>query len=85
MAPKRGYDILNYSDEEGPTPVPSSKRPRNNNGSSKGKPNSQNPAVDVTYGQRSMFPGLDGGTVPSDDDLEFEDDGAALAYLRSVR
>ncbi|KAK1750218.1 hypothetical protein QBC47DRAFT_394201 [Echria macrotheca] len=41
--------------------------------------------TDTTYGQRSMFPSLDAPTRPPDDDLECEDEGDALAYLRSVR
>jgi len=40
---------------------------------------------DATYGQRSVFSSLDQPTRPSDDDLEFEDESDALAYLRSVR
>ena len=42
-------------------------------------------AVDATYGQRSVFPSLGQSTVPIDDDLEFEDEQEALAYLQSVR
>jgi hypothetical protein len=44
------------------------------------------PKTDATYGQRSAFPGLDHpGHASDDDDLEFEDETDALAYLQSVR
>ncbi|KAJ2906550.1 V-SNARE [Zalerion maritima] len=50
--------------------------------SKKGKPGQ--PEVDPTYGQRCVLAGEDGG-VPSDDDLDCEDVGDAMAYLSSVR
>ena len=44
------------------------------------------PKTDATYGQRSAFPGLDHpGHASDDDDLEFEVETDALAYLQSVR
>ncbi|KAK0730006.1 hypothetical protein B0H67DRAFT_560480 [Lasiosphaeris hirsuta] len=43
------------------------------------------PKTDATYGQRAVFPSLDDPTHPSDEDLEFEDEADAIAYLRSVR
>ena len=47
-----------------------------------------NSGIDQTYGQRGAFGSLQDTTttVPSwDSDLDCEDDGDALAYLRSVR
>lgn len=41
--------------------------------------------VDETYGQRWAFGSLNATTVPNDDDLDWEDEGDALAYLKSVR
>jgi len=41
--------------------------------------------VDATYGQRAVFPSIGQSTVPVDEDLEFEDEREALAYLQSVR
>ncbi|ORY60500.1 uncharacterized protein BCR38DRAFT_441297 [Pseudomassariella vexata] len=41
--------------------------------------------TDPTYGQRGAFGNLDHATVPSDDDLNWEDDTDALAYLKTVR
>ncbi|KUJ13721.1 uncharacterized protein LY89DRAFT_720948 [Mollisia scopiformis] len=41
--------------------------------------------VDPTYGQRSAIPGLDDDTAFGEDDLVYEEDMAALEYLRSVR
>lgn len=42
-------------------------------------------APDLTYGQRAAFGDLGDATVPIGDDLEWEDETDALAYLRSVR
>lgn len=42
-------------------------------------------APDLTYGQRAAFGDLGDATVPTGDDLEWEDETDALAYLRSVR
>jgi len=43
--------------------------------------------VDPTYGQRSAIPGLDDDTrmEGEDDELNYDEDMDALAYLRSVR
>ncbi|ERS99994.1 hypothetical protein HMPREF1624_03364 [Sporothrix schenckii ATCC 58251] len=43
------------------------------------------PAVDQTYGQRSVFGGDGLATAPMDADLDCEDEQEALAYLRLVR
>ncbi|KAK8104142.1 uncharacterized protein PG998_011175 [Apiospora kogelbergensis] len=70
----------------------SSKRPAENEESrstskrqrqSTNKHSSQAP--DQTYGQRAAFGDLRDPTVPNDDDLEWEDETDALAYLMSVR
>lgn len=41
--------------------------------------------VDPTYGQRSAIPGLDDDTTIADDELSYNEDMDALAYLRAVR
>lgn len=82
MGPKRDHDALIYSDNEGPAPQPVAKR-RKEHSSAKSKP--PEPKTDSTYGQRTAFPGLDEPAALSDEELEFEDQGDALAYLRSVR
>ncbi len=43
--------------------------------------------VDPTYGQRSAIPGLDDDTIMEgeDEDLNYNEEMDALAYLRSVR
>lgn len=85
MVSKRGRDTLSYSDHDEAPPPPSNKRQR---GRAPNKNNKQNPeqqTTDLTYGQKCVFPGLGGTTAPSDDDLECEDEGDALAYLESVR
>lgn len=43
------------------------------------------PAIDATYGQRSVFGGEGLSTAPIDEDLDCEDEQEALAYLRLVR
>ncbi|CAK7209259.1 hypothetical protein SBRCBS47491_000383 [Sporothrix bragantina] len=43
------------------------------------------PAVDQTYGQRSVFGGDGYATAPVDEDLDCEDEQEALAYLQLVR
>lgn len=85
MGSKRNYNAVATSDNDEPSSYSSStnKRRREQNSKSKnaeGKP-------DPTYGQRVAFPGLDGDEPAqlSDDDLEFEEDVGALAYLRAVR
>lgn len=49
------------------------------------KPKAAQVLVDPTYGQRPAFPGLDEPAEFIDNDLQFEDMGDALSYLRSVR
>ncbi|KAJ4401443.1 hypothetical protein N0V85_005521 [Neurospora sp. IMI 360204] len=82
MGPKRDHDALTYSDNEELAPQPVAKR-RKEHSSAKSK--TTEPKTDSTYGQRAAFPGLDEPAALSDEDLEFEDQGDALAYLRSVR
>ena len=43
--------------------------------------------IDPTYGQRSAIPGLDDDTIMEgeDEDLNYDEEMDALAYLRSVR
>ncbi|KAI0125058.1 hypothetical protein BJ170DRAFT_585106 [Xylariales sp. AK1849] len=68
------------ADDEGDKPV---KRHRYNASLQPSK--RQSSAVDQTSGQRYAFGNLNSATVPSDEELEWEDDTDALAYLRSVR
>jgi hypothetical protein len=70
------------ADVEGSVCESSNKRRRDHPPS---KPKLPEPKTDATYGQRSVFPSLDHPTYPSDDDLEFEDESDALAYLKTVR
>ncbi|KAK0656658.1 hypothetical protein B0T16DRAFT_319142 [Cercophora newfieldiana] len=67
---------------EGGIAEPSNKRRRDQPPT---KPKLPEPKTDATYGQRSAFPSLDNPSYPSDDDLEFEDESDALAYLQNVR
>jgi hypothetical protein len=83
MGSKRDRDSLAYSENDGDASV-SNKRQRNMSNSNS-KQSYSLPGTDPTYGQRCMFPGLDEAVVPTDDDLEYEDEGDALDYLRSVR
>jgi hypothetical protein len=80
MASKRDY----ISDNDDPS-QPSSKRQRRQQ-SQKSSKHAENKR-DPTYGQRAAFPGLNDGEPAqlTDDDLEFEEDADAIAYLRSVR
>jgi hypothetical protein len=85
MGPKRNHSALGADDSEDPSSHSSSKRRREQQASKpkqggEGKP-------DPTYGQRVAFPGLDDDESAqiTDDDLEFEENGDALAYLRAVR
>lgn len=80
MAPKRELD-----DDAGSVgAAPSTKRPKREGTAS--KRNHQNAYMDPTWGQKYFFLGQDAATtVPQEDDLEFEDDSAALEYLRGVR
>lgn len=41
--------------------------------------------LDLTFGQRSVFPGLDDYTLTGDEFLDHDDELGALSYLRSVR
>jgi len=62
---------------------PARKRPKAAAGS---KREHQNANIDPTWGQKYVFSSLgDATTVPTDPDIEFEDDGDAMAYLSSVR
>lgn len=81
MANKRDHDALSYSDaEDSPiTPPQANKRQRKQD--KRNQNNNGQPGIDPTYGQRSAIP----IEYPSDDDVEFEDQSDALAYLRSVQ
>ncbi|KAK4659945.1 hypothetical protein QC762_114770 [Podospora pseudocomata] len=84
MASKRDHSALSASDYDDAPPSSSNKRRR-------GQPAAKTKQVEVktdpTYGQRTAFPGLDddGNGQFSDEDLETEECGDALAYLKSVR
>ena len=80
MAGKRSLDALDISDDNESIAPPTSKRQRN-----RASTKSQQPVTDLTYGQKCVFPGLDGIAAGDDDDLEYEDQGSAMAYLQSVR
>lgn len=41
--------------------------------------------LDLIFGQRSAFPGLDDYTLTGDESLDHDDELGALSYLRSVR
>lgn len=46
----------------------------------------QHSAIDPTWGQKYVFSNLeDGSSIPFGEEDDFEDDGDAMAYLRSVR
>jgi hypothetical protein len=83
MGSKRNHNALAAGDNDEPR-YPSNKRRREQQNSkskqAEGKP-------DPTYGQRAAFPGLDDDEPAqlTDDDLEFEQNTDALAYLRAVR
>jgi hypothetical protein len=83
MGSKRNHNALAADDNDEPR-YPSNKRRREQQNSkskqAEGKP-------DPTYGQRAAFPGLDDDEPAqlTDDDLEFEQNTDALAYLRAVR
>ncbi len=81
MSAKRRHDSGASSSPEEDSALQSSKRPRMQAANKQ----QREAATDATYGQRCVFSSLGDSTVPSDDDLEFEDEGEALAYLRSVR
>jgi len=82
MGPKRTREPETGRDGAG-VQGPSSKRYRRNQAN--GPDGQHEAAIDATYGQRSVFPRMGQSTVPSDDDLECEDEHEALAYLQSVR
>ncbi|KAK7739020.1 hypothetical protein SLS53_005918 [Cytospora paraplurivora] len=84
MTTKRDIDAVAGTDSEEPFLQPSTKRARNSGNQKKSKQSSE-PQTDLTYGQRHCFPGLDHSVFNSDEDLEFEDESDALAYLKSVR
>lgn len=68
--------------------APSTKRARNSNNAGQKKSSKQQAheaATDVTYGQRYCFPSVNDTLENSDEDLDFEDETDALAYLQSVR
>lgn len=56
-----------------------------NSNKSRAKPSAE-AKVDPTYGQRSAIPGLDNETLEyGDEEFDYDEDMAALAYLRAVR
>jgi len=80
MASKRRRDAMTASENSQPF-----KRQRNQTSISSNSKNRDDPGTtDPNYGQRCVFP-MDESTVPRDEDLEFEDEADALAYLKSVR
>lgn len=46
---------------------------------------SSQPPLDLTYGQRGAFPGLDGDAIVRDGGSEEDSDLDALRYLKGVR
>lgn len=82
MGSKRDYDAVTADDNE---PLQSSSKRRREQQILKVKQVENKP--DPTYGQRAAFPGLDDDDSAqiSDEDLEFEENSDALAYLRAVR
>lgn len=90
MATKRDLEFITDPDADASSfPLPSSKRARSSNNAGQKKPNSKQQAqeatTDVTYGQRYCFPSAGETLSYSDEDLDFEDETDALAYLQSVR
>ncbi|KAJ0122906.1 spartyl-trna synthetase [Diaporthe amygdali] len=84
MATKRDIDaVTNVESDEQQSHQPT-KRARNLGGQRKSRQATE-PQTNVTYGQRCCFPSLDHGYENSDEDLEFEDETDALAYLQTVR
>ncbi|KAH6854901.1 hypothetical protein B0I37DRAFT_363343 [Chaetomium sp. MPI-CAGE-AT-0009] len=83
MGPKRNHNAVTAGDNDS-SYSPSNKRRREQKNS---KPKQAEGKPDPTYGQRAAFPGLDDDESAqiSDDDLEFEENSDALAYLRAVR
>lgn len=90
MAAKRDFEsIMEPGADASSAPLPSTKRARNSNNAGQRKSNkqqqAQEAATDVTYGQRYCFPSTNETHSYSDEDLDFEDETDALAYLQSVR
>lgn len=95
MAAKRDSSLIATDldhDEPAADYQPNTKRARNNNNQrsnhNRKQQQQKEPATNVTYGQRCCFPGIDDqgdGAGYEDEDLEFEDESNALAYLKSVR
>ncbi|KAL1884232.1 hypothetical protein VTK73DRAFT_5368 [Phialemonium thermophilum] len=85
MGSKRDSNALECADRDDSSLT--NKRPRKKPSSfDKREMSLTQPLTDLTYGQRYVFLGPEvRATVPLDDDLEFEDEGDALAYLQSVR
>ena len=83
MGSKRSHNALAAEDNEQPSASPNKRRREQQNS----KPKQSEGKPDPTYGQRAAFPGLDDDDSAqiTDDDLEFEEMGDALAYLRAVR
>lgn len=83
MAPKRNHNAL-VAGDNGDSSHSFNKRRREQQTS---KPKQAEGKPDPTYGQRAAFPGLDDDepALLTDDDLEYEENGDALAYLRAVR
>ncbi|KAK1513457.1 V-SNARE [Colletotrichum costaricense] len=78
MASKRSYEA---SEGNEGAQQPASKRNKNNKAR-----DHQNAHIDPTWGQKYVFSSATGSTtVPVDPELDFEDDGDAMAYLKSVR
>lgn len=91
MGSKRDYSAAlaaeDYDNDNDQQPVKASSNKRRREQQSTSTKSKQIEAkTDPTYGQRTAFPGLDDGEMQlSDEDLEFEECGDALAYLKSVR
>ena len=84
MATKRDYDDLDEGEVTDDEPGPS-KRARKHTGA-QARHQHQHSAIDPTWGQKYVFSNLeDGSTIPLGEEDDFEDDGDAMAYLRSVR
>ncbi|KAK4136954.1 hypothetical protein BT67DRAFT_417536 [Trichocladium antarcticum] len=86
MGTKRHYNALAGDENPEPVPFPSNKRRREQQ-NKKEKDKHLEGKPDPTYGQRAAFPGLDDDEPGQiiDDDLEYEEDFGALAYLKAVR
>lgn len=86
MGTKRHYNAL--AGDENPEPLPfSANKRRREQQNKKEKDKHLEGKPDPTYGQRAAFPGLDDDEPRQiiDDDLEYEEDFGALAYLKAVR